>query len=178
METSLSYPVGIFKAPDTITQAHLVKWIKTIEGFPASIERLVQGLSSDQLQWRYRPEGWTIHQVIHHCSDSHMNALTRFKWALTEDNPVIKPYEEALWAELPDTRDLPIEIPLSLLKALHVRWTHLLRRLTPKELKRTFIHPADQSTLTLAENIGKYDWHCRHHFSHIMQAIDAAGQYQ
>lgn len=177
MAVTLSYPIGLFTPPETITRAHLVKWTRTIEHFPTAVERMISGLSKGDLQWKYRPGGWSIQQVVHHCADSHMNALTRFKWALTEENPTIKPYKEALWAELPDTRDLPVEVPLNLLKTLHVRWAYLIKQLDKEQLERTFTYPADQACLTLAENIGKYDWHCRHHYSHIMQAVDARGCY-
>ena len=166
----LRYPVGRVDFPDTITQQHIDTWIETIEAFPANVESEVSGLSPAQLQYRYRPDGWTIHQVVNHCADSHTNSLIRFKWTLTEDHPTIKVYQEALWAELPDTLELPVEDGIALLKALHKRWVFLLKRITPEQLERTYVHPEYGRVFDLKQTICQYAWHCRHHLQHIKNA--------
>ena len=140
-------------------------WIQEIEELPRLLREAVQDLNNEQLDTPYRVGGWTVRQVVHHLSDSHMNAYIRFRLALTEDHPIIKPYEEARWAELPDYT-LPIEISLSLLEALHQRWTTLLHSLSPSDRNKTFIHP-DSGEVSLGENIGIYAWHGRHHLAHI-----------
>ncbi|MDM1348705.1 YfiT family bacillithiol transferase [Myroides marinus] len=165
----LRYPIGEFVMPEVITDNQLAEWIKTIEEFPKQIKQEVEGLSNKDLEKRYRPGGWTIRQVVHHCADSHMNSLTRFKLALIEDQPIIKPYAEHLWAELTDSK-LPIESSLAVLEGLHFRWAVLLRSLSNTELDRTFIHPANHEIVSLRVNIGIYAWHCNHHLNHIINA--------
>lgn len=125
----LKYPIGRFVLPETITDNQLTVWIKIIEEFPNKVKQQVEGLSDIDLERRYRPGGWTIRQVVHHCADSHMNSLTRFKLALTEDQPIIKPYAEHLWAELEDSKLFPIESSLFILEGLHSRWSVLLKNL-------------------------------------------------
>lgn len=173
MDTStleqLRYPVGRFVLPDPITSDHLASWIKTIEAFPERVEEAIHGWSDEQLQTPYRPEGWTIRQLVHHVADSHMNSYIRFKWTLTEDSPTIKAYHEGAWAELEDTHQTPIEVSLQLLKALHQRWGILLKNLTEEQLNWYFIHPEHGQKISLKANIGLYDWHCRHHLQHILE---------
>jgi hypothetical protein len=159
------YPIGTFQFEGEITQTVREGWIKEIELLPAKLKKAVMDLNDEQLKTPYRKGGWTVWQVVHHVADSHMNAYIRFKLALTEDKPVIKPYEEAKWAELADY-SLPIHVSLGLLDALHERWTTLLRDLYGSQLKKTFIHP-ESGEISIEKNIGLYAWHGRHHVAHI-----------
>ena len=163
----LKYPIGIENIPEEITQNHLNEWIAVLEQFPTRLENLVQHLSEKQLNTQYRKGGWTIRQVIHHCTDSHHNSYTRFKWALTEDKPVIKVYFEDRWAELFDSKIAPIHLSIDALKALHAKWIYLLNGLTDEELSKVFIHPDGNEEVSLKKNIGIYAWHCNHHYAHI-----------
>lgn len=164
---SLRFPIGKFQAPDTYSSDTIESYIQTIESFPHKLEVEVKHLSESQLDTPYRPNGWTIRQVINHCADSHINALIRFKLALTEENPTIKPYMEAKWAELADSKQMSIEPALLMLKGTHERLAIILRSMTVKDLKRTFIHPEHDKVVSLDENIGLYAWHCEHHLAHI-----------
>ena len=169
----LKYPIGDFTWPKQIIESDLAKWISEIELFPSLIKKEVEGMTTE-LDWRYRPDGWTIRQVVHHCADSHFNSFVRFKLALTEDNPSIKPYEEALWAKLPDSLG-PIEPSLSILDGLHNRWCSLLRSLDKRSLRATYFHPEQQASRRLDETIALYAWHGNHHIAHIQQAKKAGG---
>lgn len=166
----LRYPIGRFAPPSHIDADQVERWISEIEALPADLRRAVKGLTAGQLDTPYRPGGWTIRQVIHHLPDSHMNSFIRFKWALTEEKPEIKAYCEDRWAELPDYSATPVSVSLDLLEALHRRWVTLLRSLTRQDLERTFIHP-ESGPANLAETIGSYAWHGRHHLAHIREAI-------
>ncbi|UJH90583.1 putative metal-dependent hydrolase [Antarcticibacterium sp. 1MA-6-2] len=161
------YPIGKFEKPEVINRQSIEEWIEVIKTFPQRITNEVENLSHQQLDTPYREGGWTARQVVHHCADSHMNALCRIKLALTEDHPVIKPYREDKWAELADTKELPVDVSLLLLKGLHWRWAHLLSSLDEKELQRKYIHPAVGKETSIAEAIGMYAWHCKHHLAHI-----------
>jgi hypothetical protein len=145
--------------------------IADLEALPALMRQKVEGLSDRDLERRYRPEGWTVRQVIHHVADSHVNSYTRFKLALTEERPTIKPYEEARWAELPDGKSGPVAVSLDLLAGIHARLTALLKTLDEAALRRTFYHPESQREISLFENVGIYSWHGRHHLSHIDLAL-------
>ncbi len=162
----LRYPVGKFKFPDVVSVDDRRKFIEQIAETPAHLRAAIGGLSDSQLDTPYRPEGWTVRQVIHHVPDSHLNSYIRFKLALTEDEPTIKPYAEDRWAELPDGRSGPVEVSLRLLECLHSRWVVLLRSLTESDWKRTFRHP-DLGLLRLDQNAALYAWHGRHHVAHI-----------
>ncbi|QGQ46178.1 YfiT family bacillithiol transferase [Metabacillus sediminilitoris] len=162
---SEKYPIGEFHFKDEITSDLISAWLAELEDLPRLLQDAVRDLDNEQLDTPYRFGGWTIRQVIHHLADSHMNAYIRCKLALTEENPVIKPYEEGKWAEQPDYK-LPIESSLSLLQALHKRWVALLRNLSPVELEKTFIHP-DSGVISVGKNIGIYAWHGNHHLAHI-----------
>jgi hypothetical protein len=166
----LRYPIGRFAIPDVIDKSLLNDWIKTIADFPARLKSEVGDLTDNMLEKRYRPDGWTIRQVVHHCADSHMNSFVRFKLALTEEDPIIKLYEEKLWAELPDAKKIPIESSVILLEGLHERWVILLKSLTAEQLERGFIHPVTKRLISLKINIGLYAWHCNHHLMHIVNA--------
>ena len=140
--------------------------------------KILQGdLSTEALQWTYRPKGWTIKQVVHHCSDSHMNSIIRFKLALTEDSPTIRPYYEDRWANLIDGNDDNLEDTLVLLKGLHAKLGKLLRHISDVDMSREFIHPEHGKRFRLDETIGIYAWHCMHHLAHIKQAIAHKGQF-
>lgn len=173
----LKFPIGQFQKPETISQNDLDSWINNIESFPSKIKKLTENLSIEELNWIYRPQGWKIKQVVHHCADSHMNSLIRFKLALTEDVPTIKPYEEQLWAELIDGNSNNISSSIQIIEGVHNRWVLLLKSFTEKELKRQFIHPVNKKTSTLAETIGTYAWHGNHHLAHIEQALLHKGQF-
>ncbi|MCU0431461.1 MAG: putative metal-dependent hydrolase [Cytophagaceae bacterium] len=163
----LKFPIGKFVKPDRISSAHRDSWMEDIASFPSRLEASIKGLSDVQWNTTYRPGGWTIRQVIHHCADSHMNSLIRFKLTLTEDEPTIKPYFEERWAELPDSLIMPIEPSLKLLEGIHERWTMLLKNLREQDFSRTFIHPEHGKKIRLDENIGIYAWHGNHHLAHI-----------
>ena len=169
----LRYPIGRFSPGDPVTQDHVATWIDDIAVLPADLRRTVSALTDDQLETPYRPDGWTVRQVVHHLPDSHMNCLVRFKWALTEDRPLIKAYDEKGWAVLPDSRG-PIACSLDLLDALHRRWVSLLRRLSWIQLQREFVHP-ESGPATLAVTVGSYAWHGRHHLAHIERLIEREG---
>lgn len=164
--SDLRYPIGKFKWSSQTTDEQRRSFIDEIEAAPARLRDAVTGLSERQLDTAYRPGGWTVRQVAHHLPDSHMNAYVRFKLALTEENPTIKPYEEARWAELTDGRIAPVEVSLALLESLHHRWVMLLRSLTPGEWLRTFKHP-ELGAMTLDKTVALYAWHGRHHVAHI-----------
>ncbi len=165
----LRFPIGPFEKPEKYSKEIIEKYIQIISHFPAKLKTETSHLNEKQLNTPYRPQGWTIKQVVHHCADSHINSFVRFKLALTEDNPTIKPYQEAKWAELPDSLNMAIEPSLMLLEGLHNRWTVLLNALTKKELERNFFHPEYEREISLQEIMGFYSWHCEHHLAHITQ---------
>ncbi|MDY8137830.1 YfiT family bacillithiol transferase [Aquimarina sp. 2201CG5-10] len=169
----LRYPIGKFNAPQTITENHVQTWIEEIASLPERITELVSGFTDEQLETPYRLGGWTARQVIHHVGDSHHNSYIRFKWALTEDTPVIKVYHEDRWAELFDTKSAPIDLSLEYLKVLHAKLVYLLKGLSQDDLKKEFIHPEGNVTVSLAENIGKYAWHGNHHLAHLKIVAEA-----
>ena len=171
----LKYPIGKFENPDYVSNETLESWISVLEHFPSRLEKLVSSLSDEQLDTPYRPEGWTIRQVVHHVSDSHHHSYVRFKWALTEDKPVIKYYFEKEWAELEDAKYAPIQMSLDHLKAVHAKLVYLLKSLNPESLNRTFIHPENNEETSLKENIGRYAWHSQHHFAHVNNLIQRKG---
>jgi hypothetical protein len=163
----LRYPIGRFRYQGEPNQRLREQWIGEIADAPANLRAAVAGLSPQQLDTPYRDQGWTVRQVVHHLPDSHLNAYTRMKLALTEESPVIKPYDEARWAELPDGRSGAIEVSLNLLEALHLRWVLLLRQLSPEHFRRRFIHPEQGRPFELQETLALYAWHGQHHVAHI-----------
>ena len=162
----LRYPVGEFRFPESVTAADLAAFIDQIAETPARLRDAVSALSESQLDTPYRPGGWTVRQLAHHVPDSHMNSYVRFRLALTEDTPIIKPYDESRWAELPDARSLPVAPSLALLESLHARWVPLLRSLSETDWKRSFRHP-ELGAVSLENNAALYAWHGRHHVAHI-----------
>jgi DinB superfamily len=164
--TDLRYPIGKFHYEGSPSEKQRQELIEQIEQTPAKLRAAVNGLSPQQLETPYRPEGWTVRQVVHHVPDSHVNAYVRFKLALTEDDPTIKPYAEDRWAKLADSESTPVEVSLTLLESLHDRLTRLLRSLDGEDWKRTFRHP-ELGPMTLEKNLALYAWHGRHHVAHI-----------
>jgi hypothetical protein len=163
----LKYPIGKFIAPDDYSPDYILNKIEEISSFPERLRKEVLNLSDKQLDTPYRPEGWTVRQVIHHCAESHMNCFIRIKWALTEDKPIIKAYHEDLWAELPDNLTMPIQPTLSLLDGLHFRIAYILKNLSQTELEEAFIHPENNAIISIKQMIGTYAWHGNHHLAHI-----------
>jgi hypothetical protein len=162
----LRYPVGEFRKPAAVTDGDRNRFIRDIAAAPDALRAAVSGLNETQLDTAYRPGGWTVRQVVHHLPDSHLNAYVRFKLALTENEPVVRPYDEALWAELPEAKTAAIDVSLSLLDALHRRWVACLRALPRATFERRFVHPVS-GPFTLNEHVAAYSWHGRHHIAHI-----------
>lgn len=167
----LRYPIGRFQVPETISEKVLQEAITILEIFPENLKTLVQGLDEATLNMHYREGGWTLRQVIHHISDSHHNSYTRFKWALTEDNPIIKAYDEKAWAELSDYKTVPITWSLEHVSIIHHKLVHLLRTLSDEQWDRTFRHPDTGAVMNLRELALMYSWHSMHHFAHIKNAM-------
>jgi hypothetical protein len=163
---ALRYPIGRFSWNVTGGPAQRDEWLRAIEAAPSELRRVVSSLSDAQLNTPYRPDGWTARQVVHHYADDHMNSYVRFKWALTEDAPTIKGYDQTLWAELPDARRGPIEPSLVLLAALHLRWVAAWRALSESDWLRTFIHPK-RGPVSLEQLAALYSWHGQHHVAQI-----------
>jgi uncharacterized damage-inducible protein DinB len=167
----LRYPVGRFDASAVVSTR--AEQIETIRLLPLLLRTAVQDLNDTQLNTPYREGGWTVRQLVHHIADSHANSYIRVKLALTEDNPTIKPYDEAAWAELPDS-GLPIESSLAMTESVHARLTVLLESLSDAGFERTFQHP-ERGPMTIAGNLALYDWHSRHHLAHIMMLRQRMG---
>jgi len=172
--SDLRYLIGKFTFNGSPTEQARNKFIDDIEQAPSRLRAAVQGLSQEQLDTPYRPGGWTVRQVVHHVPDSHLNAYVRFKLALTEDEPTIKPYHEDRWAELQESRNAPIEISLALLESLHQRWVLVLRAIKPEDWKRAFRHP-ELGVVSLEKNVALYSWHGRHHVAHITSLRERMG---
>ena len=170
--TDLRYPIGKFDG--VCSEERKPQYLADIEQAPALLHAAVKGLTPAQLDTPYRPGGWTVRQVVHHLPDSHMNCYVRFKLALTEDEPTIKPYAEDRWAELADSKATPIEVSLTLLDSMHTRWVALLRSLTPEQWKRRFRHP-ERGVVSLEQTIAMYAWHGRHHVAHITSLRERNG---
>jgi uncharacterized damage-inducible protein DinB len=162
----LRYPVGKLTYDSDVTPGKRTAWIRQIAETPAALRAAVRGLADAQLDLPYRPGGWSVRQVVHHVPDSHMNAFVRFKLALTEPNPTIKPYNEAEWAKLADVKLTPVETSLDILDALHRRWVLLLESMQPEDFARPLVHP-ENGPMTLDRLLQMYAWHGRHHVAHI-----------
>lgn len=176
MQTSVDprYPVGKYETKP-YSEAQKKEWINEIRFLPQSMENALLNLDEAQLLTPYRDGGWTVQQLVHHVADSHMNAYCRFKLGLTEENPTIRPYEEKLWAELQDTHLLPVNISVTLLHALHTRWTTILENITADQWNRTVVHPEGNRQMTLWFLMGMYAWHSRHHLAHITTLREQKG---
>jgi len=165
-QEDLRYPIGTFSFAGSSTAQERQGWIRDIAQAPAALRAAVAGLSPQQLDTPYRPGGWTVRQIIHHVPDSHMHSFLRMKFALVEDHPTIKAYDEAQWAKLPDYSSTPVEVSLALLEALHVRWVVLMESMSQADFERTFFHP-EAGVLRLDWIPAQYAWHGRHHTAHI-----------
>jgi hypothetical protein len=172
--SDLSYPLGKFEPPASFDATYRAQSVDAIAACPLALRRAVDGLSPAQLDTPYRPGGWTVRQLVHHVPDSHLNAYTRFKLALTEAEPTIKAYDEAAWALLPDTQTAAIETSLTLLDMLHDRWVRILRAMTPAEFTRAYRHPA-MGRVDLHHALGLYAWHGRHHVAHVTRLREREG---
>lgn len=164
--SDLRYPIGKFVPRHSLPAGERATMIDQIAAAPERLRAAVRGLDEKQLDTPYREGGWTVRQVAHHVPDSHLNAYVRLKLALTEDKPVIKPYDEAAWAALPDSREVPIETSLTLLESLHQRWVSVLRQMNPADFGRQFTHP-DHGLVGLDWFVSMYAWHGRHHVAHV-----------
>lgn len=173
----LKYPIGPYTRPESIEADKIENWIDSIEKLPQNLRSLTKDLSEEQMSLCYRPGSWQIKQVIHHIADSHINSYCRFKLALTEDNPSIKPYDENLWSELIDAKTGDPAKSIDLLSGLHYRWSMLLKALDASELKKNFYHAEHDKLFPLDEMIAHYAWHSDHHFAQIEQAIRLNGQF-
>ena len=174
MNEDLRYPIGKYEV-QPFSEKQLQQWLIDIKFLPQHLENAVLNLDAAQLDTPYREGGWMLKQVLHHVADSHMNAYTRFKLGLTENNPTIRPYDEVAWAELKDSLELPINISLTLLHALHSRWHYILKDLTQEELSKTVFHPEHKKEISLWDLLGMYAWHSRHHVAHITSLRERMG---
>ena len=170
----LRYPIGNFLFPQSTTLEQHQSWIADVAVLPATLRVAVAGLTPEQLETPYRPGGWTVRQVVHHVPDSHLNSYLRFKLALTEEEPTIKPYDEARWAELADSRITPVDVSITLLEALHDRWVRLMRSLSETDLARTLRHP-EIGVVRLDQILALYAWHGKHHVAHITSLRERMG---
>ena len=174
MTDDLRYPIGHFTFEGNLSEDQRNQAIHEIAAAPSRLRDAISGLSPEQLATPYRPGGWTVRQVVHHLPDSHLNSYIRFKLALTEEQPTIKPYDEAKWAEFADARAAPIETSLVLLESLHERWVLMLKSLASSDFARAFRHP-ELGVVSLEKNICLYAWHGRHHVAHITSLRDRMG---
>jgi hypothetical protein len=175
MTTHLRYPIGHYEHEGPISGEQRLHWISAIAHLPTVLAAALDGLSQEQLDTPYRPEGWTVRQVTHHIADSHLNSFMRFKLALTEEQPTIKPYYEDKWALLADTVQAPVEQSLTLIAALHERWVYLLHSLSDDDFARTYFHPGSLQVFRLDSVLGTYSWHGRHHVAHITALRERMG---
>jgi len=173
--TDPRYPVGRFEPRQQLSPDERRAMIDQIAAVPARMREAIAGLGDTQLDAPYREGGWTVRQVVHHLPDSHMNAFIRLKLALTENQPTIKPYDEAAWSKLADARETPIEVSLTLLESLHARWTGLLRSMPEEDFRRTLVHPDMPGVMTVDWLLAMYAWHGRHHTAHITSLRERLG---
>lgn len=173
--SDLRYPIGTFERRDALSADERRTMIETIAAAPSRMREAVAGLSDAQLDTPYREGGWTVRQVVHHVPDSHLNAYVRLKLALTEDDPLIRPYDEMRWAALPDSRDTPLDVSLTLLESLHARWVTLFRSMKDADFRRTLRHPDHTGILTVDWLVAMYAWHSRHHVAHVTSLRERMG---
>lgn len=168
------YPIGKYE-PQPYSEKQKEAWLADIRFLPNALEAAIQNLDEKQLHTPYRDGGWTVHELVHHVADSHMNAYIRFKLGFTEDNPTIKPYDEKLWTSLKDVQNLPVNISITLLYALHQRWSEFLNQFTESDWQKTVYHPENKKTFTLWQFLGLYAWHSRHHTAHVTRLKERKG---
>lgn len=164
---TLRYPIGKYERKTAYTAQDLKDWIRVLKALPNWMDACIENLDADQLATPYRDGGWTVAQVVHHVADSHVNAYIRLKLALTEDNPTIKPYIEALWAELPDTFKVPVNVSVTMIHTIHIRMVSLLENMSADQWERTYFHPEHKRSIPLWEMVAMYAWHSEHHTAHI-----------
>ena len=174
MNEDLRYPIGKY-VPQPYSDELKKSWSEDIKFLPALLENAILDLTESQMQTPYSDGGWTVHQVVHHVADSHMNALTRFKLGLTEDKPTIKPYDEGAWVQLSDVKNLPVNVSLTFLHALHARWYELIRNISDEEWNRTVVHPEHKKEMSIWYLLGSYAWHGKHHAAHITNLRERNG---
>lgn len=174
MTDTLKYPIGRFSFDPGAAATQREEWIADISHLPHQLEAALDGLSEGQLDTPYRPDGWTVRQVVHHVADSHLNAYIRVRWALTEEQPTIKAYDEKLWAELHDARTHPVAASLQLLGGLHARWTSLLNSMAPEDFQRALVHPVNGPG-TIERYTCLYAWHGKHHVAHVTALRERMG---
>jgi len=175
MDETLKYPAGKVHYPPGYEPNAIASCIQEIESLPGDVKNTVLRLSEEQLNTKTMPGVWSVRQVIHHTVDSHINAFTRFKLALTEESPVIKPYDEGKWAQLPDSLNAPVELSVALLEALHKRWVFLLRAMNAEDFSRAFHHPDSGKNIPLWQAVSIYAWHGRHHLAHVKLLLEKKG---
>lgn len=175
VDESHIYPIGRYEKPAAYTKQDLEEWVAILGALPSWLDGSILNLDYDQLRVPYREGGWSIQQVIHHLADSHMNAYVRLRLALTEDNPTIKPYDQDAWAVLPDVDEVPVNISITLLHALHRRLVSLLQHVDEAALQRTYFHPEYKRSFPIWELVALYAWHSRHHFGQIMKLRERMG---
>ncbi len=173
----LMFPIGEFETPSDYSIEKIESWIQSIISFPPRLNVLVQKLSREELNWKYRPNGWTVKQVVHHCADSHINSFIRFKLGLTEGSPTIRPYYEDRWANLIDGIDDDISDSLILIQGLHSKWGKLLQSFSKDDFTKEIVHPELGRRFSLQELIAMYAWHCEHHLEHVRIGIESSGKY-
>jgi hypothetical protein len=169
-DEQLKYPIGKFSVPVTYTDSDILGWINDIKVLPGKVRNTIMNLNEEQLDTPYRPGGWTLRQVVHHIADSHMNSLIRFKWAMTEEQPTIKAYDQSGWALLADYR-LPVESSLKMLEGIHLHLIALFESFSEDDWNRYFIHPETGAQISLKRNLAMYSWHGKHHLAHITETI-------
>jgi hypothetical protein len=174
MSADLRYPIGKFNGQPPTNSEERRSFLNQVEETPARLRAAIEGLTEEQLNTPYRDGGWTIRQVVHHVPDSHLNSYIRFKWALTENEPLIKAYHEDRWAELQDSKSTPVQVSLTLLHSLHERWMNLLRSFNSDDWKKTLRHP-ELGVMTLEKMLALYAWHGRHHVAHITSLRERMG---
>lgn len=160
------YPIGKYE-PQPFSEKQKKEWLDDIKFLPLALENAILNLDASQFDTPYRDGGWTVKQVVHHVADSHINAYCRFKLGLTEDNPTIRPYDQELWAQMPDSQNVPVNVSITLLHAVHTRWMEILRNITDADFDRTIFHPEHKKQMTLWYLLGMYAWHGRHHTAHV-----------
>lgn len=173
----LRFPIGKFQHPKEVNEKLRTSWIGILEKFPSQLEESLHGINNGQLDYCYRPDGWTVKQVVHHVADSHMNAFIRTKMALTEETPTIKAYHERKFAMLPDADNYDVDLSLMLIKGLHARYIMLFKSMNEADFARTYVHPESKFTYRMDGVLAQYAWHSMHHLGHIKQAISSEGAY-
>ncbi|MGE7952902.1 YfiT family bacillithiol transferase [Lysinibacillus xylanilyticus] len=168
--TDVRYPIGQFQFPKVVTAQQVQEWMEDIRLLPKQLGEALKGASEQALTKSYRENGWTVTQLVHHIADSHMNSYIRFKLALTESTPTIKPYDEEEWAKQPDS-EMPVSTSYKIIEGLHERWVYLLKSLSEEQLQRAFNHP-DSGLMTLEKAVALYAWHGKHHLAHIQMALE------